>query len=314
MPRVLDPADSIAALFGARVKRLREAQGWTQEELGEQVRTHSTRVNQIERATGHRPTLDLARRLDDVLGADNLLVELWTHLYKQSFPDWSQEFMSFAAQATMIREYAAHAVPGLLQTESYARALLRAGRSWTSERHLAERLAARMDRQLRLQAADRPGMWVVLDEAVLRRPVGGPVVMREQLARLLATEHDPDITVQLLLFEQGEHPAMGGSLTLLTLPDGPTVAYTEGADYGRLVEDKAAVEDYAMTYDHVRALALPPSMSLRMIETAIEETTRAERRSPRTARSRMAQVELQQSGRRQLPGGRRPRFRHRPRP
>lgn len=311
MPRVLDPADSIAALFGARVKRLREARGWTQEELGDQVRTHSTRINQIERATGHRPTLDLARRLDEVLVADKLLVELWTHLYKQAFPDWSQEFMSFAAQATMIREYAAHAVPGLLQTEAYARALLRTARSLRSEQQLDERLAARMGRQERLADADGPWLWVVLDESVLRRPVGGAKVMRDQLERLLAAAHEPRITIQVLPFESGEHAAMGGSLTVLTLPDATEVAYSEGADYGRLVEDPQVLKGYAVIYDLLRAHALPPHLSLRAIESAMEDSPHAQRAT--FVPGPLAQVQPQQRGRRQLPRSRRARFRYRPR-
>lgn len=308
------PVDSLAALFGRRVRLLREARGWTQEKLGEEVRVHSTRITQIERARGHRPTRELAQALDDALGADGWLVDLWEHLIKQAFPDWSQEYFDRAGRALEIRQYLAHAIPGLLQTESYARALLRIGRSWKTEDELAERLAWRMGRQDRLKESNGPTLEIVLDEAVLRRPVGGPDVMRRQLARLRETATDPRITIQVLCFDQGEHGAMGGSLTLLTMPDHePPVAYTEGADYGQLVEDSVKVASYATTYDHLRALALPPVMSLDMIATAMEDFSRG-RVPPPPRNPRMAKEQLQQSRGGRLPGGSRRLPRCRPRP
>ncbi|MGA4540701.1 helix-turn-helix domain-containing protein [Uniformispora flossi] len=304
----------MAALFGRRVRLLREARGWTQEKLGEEVRVHSTRITQIERARGHRPTRELAQALDDTLGADGWLVDLWEHLIKQAFPDWSQEFMDRAGYASFIREYAAHTVPGLLQTEEYASALLRVWPSWTSEEQLAEQLMLRMARQERLRKADAPKLGIVLDEAVIRRPVGGLDVMRRQLARLREAADDPRITIQVLCFDQGEHAAMGGSLTLLTLPgDDPPAAYTEGADYGRLVEDAADVAHYQTTYDQLRALALPPIMSLDLIASAMEDFSRG-RVPPPPRIPRMAQEQLQQPSRRQLRGGSRRLPRCRPRP
>lgn len=113
----------MAALFGARVRRLRTAAGLTQAELGDKVHVVSTRITQIERASGAKPTLELARALDVALGADNLLVELWPFVYREAFPDWSRTFMEYSERAVAIREYAAHVVPGLLQTEDYARAV-----------------------------------------------------------------------------------------------------------------------------------------------------------------------------------------------
>jgi hypothetical protein len=126
--------------------------------------------------------------------------------------------MAQSAQAVSIRQYAAHVVPGLLQTEGYARAVLSVGRSLRSEEHLEERVAARLGRQERLRSPDCPELWVVLDEAVLRRPVGDRAVLREQLDRLLEAAAEPHVTVQVLPFDQGGHEAMGGSLTILTRP------------------------------------------------------------------------------------------------
>jgi transcriptional regulator with XRE-family HTH domain len=304
----------MAALFGARVRRLRLAAGLTQTELGDKVHVVGTRITQIERASGAKPTLELARALDVVLGADDLLVELWPYVYREAFPDWSRRFMECAEGAVAIREYAAHVVPGLLQTKQYARAVLSVGLTLSSDEQLEERLAVRMTRQERLGSPDRPDLWVVLDEAVLRRPIGGCDVMRAQLELLLYVAAEHDITVQVLPFDQGEHDAMGGSLTVLTLPDGSEVAYTEGAHHGQLIEDPAEVSRFTVTYDRLRANALPPLMSLDMIRSAMEGYNRGANVPSRSERRRLAQEQLQQSGGRQLrgggrrvPGGRRPR-------
>ncbi|MGC5565058.1 helix-turn-helix domain-containing protein [Streptomyces sp. FR-108] len=293
----------MAALFGSRVRRLRTAAGLTQAELGFRTHVVSTRITQIERASGAKPTLELARALDAALGADDLLVELWPYVYREAFPDWSRKFMEYAERAVTIREYAAHVVPGLLQTREYARAVLSVGLTLSNDEQLKERLTVRMARQERLGSPDRPQLWVVLDEAVLRRPIGGYEVMRAQLELLLQVAERRSVTVQVLPFDQGEHDAMGGSLTVLVLPDASEVAYTEGAHYGRLVEDPAEVKRFALTYDRLRANALPPLMSLDMIRSAMEGYNRGANVPSRSERRRVAQEQLQQSGGRQLRGG-----------
>ncbi|WP_307628553.1 helix-turn-helix domain-containing protein [Streptomyces turgidiscabies] len=293
----------MAALFGSRVRRLRMAAGLTQPELGAKVHVVGTRITQIERASGAKPTFALARALDVALGADDLLIDLWPYVYREAFPNWSRKFMEYSARAVAIRQYAAHVVPGLLQTEDYARALLRVGRTLGSEEQLEERVSLRMGRQERLGAPDRPELWAVLDESVLRRPVGGEAVMREQLARLLGSVTEPHITVQVLPFDQGEHDVLGGSLTVLTMPDGSEIAYTEGAHYGQLIEDQDEVRSFALSYDRLRAAALPPLMSLDMIRSVMEDNHRGAKVPSRTERRRLAQEQLQQSGGRQLRGG-----------
>ncbi|SMF56643.1 helix-turn-helix transcriptional regulator [Streptomyces sp. Amel2xC10] len=306
----------MAALFGSRVRRLRTAAGLTQAELGDRTHVVSTRITQIERASGAKPTLELARALDAALDADNLLVELWPYVYREAFPDWSRRFMGYSERAVSICEYAAHVVPGLLQTEDYARAVLSLDVLLNSEEQLEERVTARMERQERLSAPDCPKLWVILDEAVLRRPIGGHAVMRNQLARLLDAAAERHTTVQVLPFDQGGHEAMGGSLTILTLPDGSEVAYTEGSDYGQLIEEPALISRYKVIYDRLRAAALPPLMSLDMMRSAMEGDYRGSNLPSRTERRRVAQEQLQQPGGRQLRGGgrRTPRRGRRPGP
>ncbi|MEU8997052.1 helix-turn-helix transcriptional regulator, partial [Streptomyces caniferus] len=106
----------MAALFGVRLRRLRLSAGLTQTELGRRAHTHSTRINQIERTTGAKPTLELARALDEAVGADELLIELWPYVYRETSPDWAREFMERSERAVVIRQYMAAVVPGLLQT------------------------------------------------------------------------------------------------------------------------------------------------------------------------------------------------------
>ncbi|MFD4607895.1 helix-turn-helix domain-containing protein [Streptomyces sp. NPDC058451] len=303
----------MAALFGARVRRLRTAAGLTQAELGARTHVVSTRITQIERASGAKPTLDLARALDAALDADNLLVELWPYVYREAFPDWSRAFMAYSERALSIRQYAAHVVPGLLQTEQYARAVLSLDALLADEDQLEERVVARLGRQERLRSPDRPELWVILDEAVLRRPIGSLAVMREQLGELLNAAANRRTTVQVLPFDQGGHEAMGGSLTLLTLPDGSEAAYTEGSDYGRLIEEPTNVGRYTVIYDRLRAAALPPLMSLDMIRSVMEGNHRGANVPSRSERRRLAQEQLQQSGWGRLRGGRGRAQGHRPR-
>ncbi|SEP86760.1 helix-turn-helix domain-containing protein [Streptomyces radiopugnans] len=303
----------MAALFGSRVRRLRVAAGLTQAELGEKAHVVASRITQVERASGARPTLELARTLDDALGADNLLVDLWPYVYRETFPDWSRRFIHLSERAVFIKQYAAHVVPGLLQTEDYARAVLSLDVLLKSREQLEERIAARLARQERLRSSDRPGLWIVLDEAVLRRPIGDRSIMRGQLTRLLEAAQEFRITVQVLPFGQGGHEALGGSLTVLELPDGSEVAYKEGADFGQLIEEPSEVKRYSEIYDRLRAAALPPLMSLDMIRSALEDNREASVPS-RSQRRRLAQEQLQQPGGWRLRRGGRRLPRQRPRP
>ncbi|MEU7313229.1 helix-turn-helix transcriptional regulator [Streptomyces sp. NPDC007083] len=292
----LDPSSSMAALYGVHLKRLREQRGWTQRDLAARVFVSPGRVAQLECASGARPTAELTRALDDALEAGGLLVDLWPHVYRESFPDWARRFMELAARAVLIREYASQAVPGLLQTEAYAREVLRVGKGVTSTQVLEERVSLRMARQERLQGPDAPTHCAVLDEAVLARRVGGDLTMHKQLDRVRRACEGQ--AIQVLPFVSGAHPMQGGSLTLLTMPDGSEVAYAEGANHGQLFEEPEDVDRFNHVYDQLRAASLPEPMSAQMIAEAAEgyEHGRSERRA-------LARKQLQQSGRRQLRRG-----------
>ncbi|MEV6791828.1 DUF5753 domain-containing protein [Streptomyces sp. NPDC051320] len=198
----------------------------------------------------------------------------------------------------------AHTVPGLLQTESYARSLLEAARPSVGDR-LGEMLAARLARQSILAQPESPVLWAVLDEAVLRRRVGGAVVMHEQLGELLRTATDMgQVTVQVMPFDEEEHPLLGGSLTVLSFSRRPDVADLQSSHSGELVEQPATLAEYSLAFDHLQARALSPRDSACMIRSAMEDICHDARLPTRTQRRRLAQVQPQQHPGRRLRRGR----------
>ncbi|MGW6614527.1 helix-turn-helix domain-containing protein [Streptomyces erythrochromogenes] len=269
-PKELDPSASLAALYGAKLRKLRIRAGLTQRQLGDKIPIAHSRIAQFELGNDTPPE-DVNVKLDGLLGADGDLVDLWGHIKRTPYPDWAQKFMAYEARASAMHKYMAHSVPGLLQTEAYARELLRLGLPWCTGAEVEEKVAARMERQALLQSKQPPLLWVVLDEAVIRRPVGGGPVMREQLARVAEAAMTPRIEIQVLPFAAGGHSAMGGSLTVLSFENGPDVAYLEAGHSGELVEDRAMVAQHSYRYDLVHAQGLSPEASTALIRKAMKE-------------------------------------------
>ncbi|MBW1596399.1 helix-turn-helix transcriptional regulator [Streptomyces sp. JJ38] len=266
----LDPRASMAAYLGSRVRKRREALGWTQRELGCQVHVTHNRIAQIELATDPPPRA-LAEAIDLALEADGEITDLWWHMTRETYVDWVRAFMEKQARAVKILEYTAQSVPGLLQTPAYARITLREGLPHLNEEELDRQIEARISRRVLLEGDDPPFLWAVLDQAALRRQVGEKVTMHEQLSHLLSMAKRRHITLQVLPFEAEQHPITGGSLTLLSLPDGPDVAYLEGYDSGELVELPDRVTRYAHAYDLLQVHALPPAASERLIRDTMKE-------------------------------------------
>ncbi|MCZ7417766.1 MULTISPECIES: helix-turn-helix domain-containing protein [unclassified Streptomyces] len=266
----LDPRASMAAYLGSRVRKRREALGWTQRELGCQVHVTHNRIAQIELATDPPPRA-LAEAIDLALDADGEITDLWWHMTRETYVDWARAYMEKEARAVKMLTYAAHSVPGLLQTAAYARVSLREGLPNLSEEELDRQVEARIARHLLLEGGDPPFLWAVLDQSALRRVVGEKATMHEQLNYLLEMAQRPNVTLQVLPFEAEQHPVTGGSLTLLSLPDGPDVAYLEGYGCGELVEVPDRVTRYAHAYDLLQVHALPPAASERLIRDTMKE-------------------------------------------
>jgi transcriptional regulator with XRE-family HTH domain len=263
--RVLDPGSSLLAFFGAELRRRRAAAGMSQEQLGHAISYSAALVGRVE--IGERvPSPDFARRCDDVLSADGLFVHLRDSMNSDvhAFPRWFREFVEYEREATSIREFNALAVPGLLQTEDYARALIRVGRPRDSEDEVKLHVATRIERQEVLNRSKPPMLWAVVDEAVLRRPVGGPVVFRSQLAHLTKVARSPGVVLQVMPFSAGAHAALG-EFILLGLGDGRTVAYTESVESASLSEQAGEVEAFELVFDMIQAVALSPEASIGMV-------------------------------------------------
>ncbi|WP_307865451.1 helix-turn-helix domain-containing protein [Streptomyces montanisoli] len=269
-PKELDPSASLAALYGAKLRKLRVRAGLTQRQLGDRIPIAHSRIAQFELGK-EVPPEDVNAKLDVLLGADGDLVDLWGHTKRTPYPDWARKFMAYEAVACAMHKYMAHSVPGLLQTEAYARELLRLGLPWCTTEEIEAAVSARMERQALLRSERPPLFWVVLDEAVIRRPVGGNAVMREQLAQVVNAAAAPRVEVQVLPFAAGAHSAMGGSLTVLSFESGPDVAYLEADHSGELVEDRVMVAKHSYRYDLVHAQALSPMASTALLHKAMKE-------------------------------------------
>ncbi|MEU2855132.1 helix-turn-helix transcriptional regulator [Streptomyces syringium] len=268
-PKELDPTTSIAALYGNKVRKLRLRAGWTQRELGEKVHVTHSRIAKIELGT-ESPPRQLSNALDEALGADGDLCDLWPHIgHTPMFPYWSGQFFKYEAKATRIHTFS-QMVPGVAQTEEFMRALFGAWQ-YDTVSDLEEKVSIRLGRQARLDAPNPPWLWIILDEAVLYRVVGGHAVMGRQLAHLLALTERPRVHVQVLPYESAEPITMGGSMTILTLPTRDEVMYLEGIRSGGIVEEPEDVAKYMAAYDRMQASALSPAASAALIRKTMEE-------------------------------------------
>ncbi|MEV6163412.1 helix-turn-helix transcriptional regulator [Streptomyces sp. NPDC052052] len=302
-PKELDPTQSLAALYGALLRKLRTRAGWTQRELGDRIPIAHSRIAQFELGN-ETPAPNVAQALDRLLKAEGDLQGLWHHVVRTPIPDWARRYVSFEPQARKIRTFSVHIVHGLLQTEPYARTIIGGARPSVGDK-LEKMLAARLARQQILGTDESPLLSVILDEAVLRRRVGSRAIMRGQLEHLLyaATEWGR-VTLQVLPFDHGEAPIMGGSTTVLSFATQPDVAYVESAYSGELIEHAGTVEEFALAFDELQALALSPQASAGLIRSVVEDEYRDVRLPARSARRRLAQVQLQQRAGRGMRRGR----------
>lgn len=264
-------------LLGYETRRLREDAKLSLADVARIAACDKTYLSRVERAEKFPSEIFIAA-VDTALGAGGLLNRLWEAAYNSVFPDYVRRFMELEAKATKMHKYMVHTVPGLWQTEDYARALITAFNPTSAPERIEELVVARLARQRILNSLKPPLFWVVLDEAVLRRAVGGPQVMAAQLSHVLGMAQRPNSVVQVMPFAAGEHACQDGSLTMLSFADDHDVAYMEGVKSGHLVEARDRVNGLGLRYDLVRAKALPPEASLDMIKQAVEEHQHADER------------------------------------
>ncbi|UQA95925.1 helix-turn-helix domain-containing protein [Streptomyces halobius] len=267
-PQELTPYVSARHYFGSELRRHRESAKLSLAQLADILNSSKSTLARIERAD-LMPPPDLPAALDAAFGTDKHFYGLYQLARKETHPDRFRRYMEFHARAEAIEVFETQFVPGLLQTEAYARALLSAPPDVTREM-IEERVQARLDRQEQLHSAASRRHWAILDEAILCRPVGGSQVMHAQLNALLSHVDTPTRTIQVLPFEHGEHALMAGPLALVKTSVGQTVAWEEGHIDGRLFEDPAAVNRRVALYDKLRAYALSPRDSAERIRKAME--------------------------------------------
>ncbi|WP_103502588.1 MULTISPECIES: helix-turn-helix transcriptional regulator [unclassified Streptomyces] len=266
--KALDPKSSVAALLGMKVRRAREQRGLTQAALATMLFTAPNRIAQIELASDP-PTFKMMKQLEQVLGLEDQLEELWHLIGTQPYPSWSTRFLQLQAKAKVIYEFG-HIVPGLLQTPDYARAMITAGRVY-GEFDVEERLRSRLARQSILEAECSPWLWAVVGEAALRHVVGSPQAMRDQLGHLLDVGQRERVHIQVLPFAKSEPASLGGSISIIQLPDGTRCAYTEGNHSGKLMEDEDDVVRHDVLYDRLQSKALDEEASADFIHAVLEE-------------------------------------------
>lgn len=203
-PKKLDPSSSPRALLGAELRHRRDSAGLSQEELGLPLFVSGSFIGQLESGT-RRMQMDQAQKFDEILTTDGFFVRNCVALKKSKYPDHFAEAAEAEAVARTIKEYAPQLIPGLLQTEPYARAVFRGGLPMAAESVVDDLTRVRLDRAQLLSDPTTPLFWSVLDEAVLRRKAGGPAVMAEALNHILKLAHEHRIIVQVLPFNAGAH-------------------------------------------------------------------------------------------------------------
>lgn len=264
MPEHKSKKASARRVLASELARLREEGGQSLAELADLTTFDRSYLHKLE--TGAKlGSAQVMAALDTVYDTGRHLQILWELAKDDAFRDRYKRFMELEREATVRYTYSAATVPGLLQTAAYARELLSAARP-VDEHDVEEQVAARLGRQEILHRGDSPLPFrALMDEAVLRRPTGDAETWREQLEALLAAVERPHITLQVVPFSVGLHGLVGTSLTLLWLPDGTTVGYTESGYGGDLTEDVTEVERLRLAYDHLRDSALPPGRSVAFV-------------------------------------------------
>ncbi|MFI9744222.1 Scr1 family TA system antitoxin-like transcriptional regulator [Streptomyces sp. NPDC052494] len=264
--RSLDPSASPLDYYGSELRRLREEANLSQAELGSILYCTASLIGQIETAK-KVPTRQFSERLDAALLTGGVFTRLVGLVLKSQLPTWFQPYAEMEAKATYISTYQSQLVYGLLQTDTYARAVLSVEKLGLVE----EMVAARLERQRILEREHPPVLCVVLDEAVLYREIGGAEVMRNQLAHLLSFRDHPWVQVQVLPFDVGQHPGLLGSFTLLRFEDDPDVLYTESYDSGHMTANSQGIRERSVGYARLQASALSREDSAALIERVMRE-------------------------------------------
>ena len=274
-----DDGEQSSDLFravGRQIKMLRERAGLTQRELGDRLGYGEDLISSVER--GRRtPQRELLTAADELLGAGGLLkataedVERARAKARVRHPAWFRDYARLEADAVEVNYYSNHNFPGLLQTEAHTRALFGMRKPLLDVQTIENRVAARLARQEILTRWPAPLVTCVIEEAVLRRPIGGWEVHTGQLTELLRLGELRNVELQIMPLDRSEHAGLGGPFILLTPKGKPQLGYVELQNVSRLVTDTEEVRIMAARYGSIRAQALTPRESLTLIEKMLGE-------------------------------------------
>ncbi|MBC6457120.1 helix-turn-helix domain-containing protein [Actinomadura sp. HBU206391] len=270
--RELDP-NSLVGYFGAELRTRRNQANLSMAQLAAALGYTPQWIGQVELAE-KPPSEQFGNDLDTYFETGGSFHRLWKAIKRagrsQVLLPGFPAYIELEAQAVLIRSFVAQLVPGLLQTEDYARAVINA---WPDPAPVGERVATRMEQQGIFRVERPPYAWFVLDEAVLHRPFGGQEVMREQLKLLAGLVVSPNVQVRILPFASTTYAGLDGKFTLLRLGDGTEILYQEGPGFSQLIEDPSTVADCAARFDLVMGEALPRSASQQMLLERLEDLT-----------------------------------------
>jgi transcriptional regulator with XRE-family HTH domain len=271
-------------LLGAQLRRLREAKRISLEEAGHVIRASHSKMSRLEHGRVGFKDRDIADLLTfygvmDAEERESLRAlarkaneQGWWHDYSDILPSWFEAYIGLEEAATRIRSYEIQFVPGLLQTESYARAVTILGHAHSPAEEIERRVSLRMARKSLLRGLRAPHLWVVIDEAVLRRPIGGPDIMREQLDYLIDCAAMPNVTLQVIPFQAGGHSAAGGPFSILRFAEAdlPDVVYLEQLTSAIYLDKRETVDHYLAVMERLCLDAFPAEHSTDAISTIAE--------------------------------------------
>jgi hypothetical protein len=275
-------------LLGAQLRRLREGRGISREDAGWEIRASGSKISRMELGRvsfKERDVADLlsmygvaaAQERDALLGlARQANNPGWWHHFGDILPNWFQSYLGLEAAASLIRTYEIQFVPGLLQTPEYARAVILLGHSGAVAAEIDRRVELRNQRQSILNRPHPPQLWAVIDEAVLRRPIGGVEVMRKQIEALIDASRLSNVRLQIIPFNAGGHAAAGGPFAILRFPEAelPDVVYVEQLTSAIYLDKRDDVDHYAIAMERVCIDAGPPSHTPDILEKLLNEVGR----------------------------------------
>ena len=272
-------------LVGAKLRRLRTDMGLSREEAAEAIRASEWKIHRLENGQVGFKERDLVDLLalygvTDPDEIDELLTMAreantpgWWQHYGDLLPQWFRTYVDLESAAALIRTYEGQFVPGLLQTDDYMRAVIHGAHLDESSDEVGRRVRLRMARQTLLTREHPPRLWAVVDEAALRRPVGGREVMRGQVERLIEAAKLPNVTLQVLGFDSGAHPAMVGSFSVLRFPDQelPDVVYLEHLTSASYLNKPDEVDRYLHVMESICVRAAPPEQTVELLDQILDE-------------------------------------------